>query len=80
MRWTRRDCPTGTSCERFSALVRAAAAQRGRVPVPTDPAHDDLADPYHAPLASFEVCARLVDEALQAPLDLLAGRTSPVRP
>jgi len=57
---------------RGRALVRAAAARRGRVR-PAAPQDDDLADPYGAPLAAFTACAQLVHASLQRPLDLLAG-------
>ena len=67
--------PEGDVAERGRALVRAAAAQRGRVVADT-PGDDDLADPYHAPPSAFAVCAALVQQVLQVPLDLLAG---PVR-
>ena len=64
--------PDGDVTERGRALVRAAAAQRGRV-VARSPGDDDLADPYHAPPSVFATCAALVHQALQGPLDLLAG-------
>jgi protein-tyrosine phosphatase len=64
--------PDGDLGERGRALVKAAAAQRGRV-VPDRPEDDDLADPYHAPPSVFATCAALVHEVLQRPLDLLAG-------
>ena len=64
--------PDGDLGERGRALVKAAAAQRGRV-VPDRPEDDDLADPYHAPASAFAACAALVHEVLQRPLDLLAG-------
>ncbi|HEU0103512.1 MAG TPA: hypothetical protein VFR07_14430 [Mycobacteriales bacterium] len=66
------DLPAGELDDRARALVRAAAAQRGRVP-PDTPADDDLADPYRGPLAGFTLCAALVHDTLQRPLDLLAG-------
>lgn len=62
----------GDPVERARALVRAAAAQRGLVP-PASPRDDDVADPYHAPETAFRACAALVQQALQGPLDLLAG-------
>ncbi len=64
--------PAGDVVERARALVRQAALQRGRV-VAESPAHDDLADPYHGPLSGFEQCARIVEDALRGPLDLLVG-------
>lgn len=64
--------PDGDPVERARALVRAAAAQRGLVP-PASPRDDDVADPYHAPETAFRACAALVQQALQGPLDLLAG-------
>jgi len=66
--------PQGDVAERGRALVRAAAAQRGRV-VADRPADDDLADPYHAPASAFAACAALVQQVLQVPLDVLAGPT-----
>ncbi len=57
---------------RGRALVRAAAAERGRL-APHSPHDDDVADPYHAPLASFAVCAALIQAAMAGALDLLAG-------
>ncbi len=67
--------PDGDVVERARALVRAAAGNRGLVP-PASPKDDDLADPYHAPETAFQACGALVQDALQGPLDLLAG---PVR-
>ncbi len=64
--------PDGDLAERARALVKAAAGKRGLVP-PASPKDDDLADPYHAPETAFQACAALVQEALQGPLDLLAG-------
>ena len=64
--------PAGDVVERGRALVKAAAAQRGRV-VPDSPVDDDLSDPYRAPAAAFAACAALVQQVLQGPLDLLVG-------
>lgn len=64
--------PAGSLTERGHALVRAAAANRGQVPI-DDPEDDDLADPYHAPPSQFVRCAAIIEQALQGPLDLLAG-------
>lgn len=68
--------PAGDVGERGRAMVRAAAAARGRSR-PDDPRDDDLADPYHAPAHAFVRCARLVHEALTGPLDLLSGAQVP---
>jgi protein-tyrosine phosphatase len=56
--------------ERGQALVAAAAARRGLVPV--GPAGDDLSDPYGAPARAFEQCAADIVEVLRPPLDLWA--------
>jgi len=64
--------PTGDVVERAHALVRAAAALRGRVPV-EHPRDDDLEDPYHAPASAFAVCGDLVSHTIAGPLDLLTG-------
>ena len=56
--------------ERGRALVAAAAARRGFVPV--GPAGDDLADPYGAPARAFEQCAADIVEVLRPPLDAWA--------
>ena len=69
------DLPAGDLGERARALVRAAAAQRGRT-APVRPVDDDLDDPYRGPRSGFAECAALVHDALQVPLDRLA----PVRP
>jgi len=64
--------PGGDLAERGRALVRLAAAQRGRVR-PDAPRDDDLADPYRGPASGFAACAALVHSSLAGPLDLLAG-------
>jgi len=64
--------PAGDLAERGRALVRLAAAQRGRVR-PDSPRDDDLADPYRGPASGFAACAALVHTTLERPLDLLAG-------
>jgi protein-tyrosine phosphatase len=57
---------------RGHALVAAAAGARGTLR-PSRPGDDDVADPYRARLKAFSACAAVVAEALQGPLDLLAG-------
>ena len=64
--------PDGDPVERLRAMVRAAAANRGRV-LPDAPGDDDLDDPYQAPESAFTRCADLLAGALRGPLDLLAG-------
>jgi protein-tyrosine phosphatase len=64
--------------ERGRALVSAAAARRGLVPVGPD--GDDLADPYGAPARAFEQCAADIVSVLRAPLDLWAPGLGAVRP
>jgi protein-tyrosine phosphatase len=56
---------------RARELVDLAAGRRGLVP-PDAPRNDDLADPYQEPEHAFAVCARLIAESLQRPLDLIA--------
>ncbi|MDX6374640.1 MAG: low molecular weight protein-tyrosine phosphatase [Nocardioidaceae bacterium] len=63
--------PTGDPVERARALVRAAAANRGLVPV-DNPRDDDLDDPYQAPVSAFATCGALVHTTLEGPLELLA--------
>lgn len=71
--------PQGDLAERGRALVRSAAARRAARQDPgssqpgPDRRDDDLTDPYRAPRSAFRACARLVHDALQGPLDLLAG-------
>jgi protein-tyrosine phosphatase len=62
------DDPVG----RAHALVAAAGAQRGLIR-PDKPGDDDITDPYRGPLKGYEACAALLFEALQRPLDLIAG-------
>ena len=64
--------PAGDPVERARALVAAAAGQRGLVR-PDKPGDDDITDPYRGPLKGYEACATLLHEALQRPLDLIAG-------
>jgi protein-tyrosine phosphatase len=64
--------PDGDPVERAGALVRAAAANRGRVPV-DNPRDDDLEDPYQGPASAFATCGALVHATLQGPLDLLGS-------
>ena len=63
--------PAGDVVERGRALVRAAAAQRGLHP-PETPADDDVSDPYRQPLRAFQATGRLIADALELPLTLLA--------
>lgn len=66
------ELPVGDLRERGLVLVRLAASQRSLVR--TDrPSDDDLSDPYHAPASQFVRCAGLIEQALRAPLDALAG-------
>jgi protein-tyrosine phosphatase len=58
--------------ERARELVHAAAGNRGLVR-PDRPEDDDLEDPYQGPEAGYVTCAGLVHDALQRPLDLVAG-------
>lgn len=64
------DLPDSSLPERASALVRAAAGQRGMVR-PERPEDDDLPDPIGAPASVFTTSARLIESALRRPLDLL---------
>jgi protein-tyrosine phosphatase len=64
--------------DRGQALVAAAAAMRGRVPVGPD--GDDLSDPYGAPARAFEACAAVIVDSLRAPLDLWAPGVGAVCP
>jgi protein-tyrosine phosphatase len=70
------ELPEGDLRTRARALVRAAGALRGHS-IRTDPADDDVADPYRRPQAAFAACAEAVDHALQIPLDLLGGPPVP---
>lgn len=64
--------PSGDLGERGRALVRAAAAQRGQVLV--SPGEADVEDPYRGPASAYAACAQVLHDALQRPMDLLAGR------
>ena len=66
------DLPDGRAVERARALVAAAAANRGLVPAES-PEDDELEDPYTRPEADYISCADLIFDALQRPLDLIAG-------
>jgi protein-tyrosine phosphatase len=68
--------PTGDRVARAHAVVTAAASQRGLVP-PRKPHDDDVIDPYRGPLSGYVSCAARLHDALQRPLDLLAGRPQP---
>lgn len=56
--------------ERMTAIVAAALAQRGLVPV-GDPADDDIADPYGRDRPAFVRAASEIDAALAVPLAVL---------
>ena len=58
--------------DRARAVVEAAASNRGLVRADR-PEDDDLEDPYMGPESGYVVCAQLVHDALQPPLDLIAG-------
>jgi protein-tyrosine phosphatase len=61
---------------RARALVRAAAGRRGLFPVAAD--DDDIADPYGKPLEDYLACAKVIELALDRPLDvILDGPTAP---
>src|SRR4051812_46893125 len=64
--------PAGDPIERAQALVRAAASNRGLVPLER-PRDDDLDDPYQAPMSAFTACGALVHGTLRGPLDLLCS-------
>ncbi|BEP11812.1 low molecular weight phosphatase family protein [Acidothermaceae bacterium B102] len=64
--------------DRGRALVVAAAARRGLVPLGPD--GDDLSDPYGAPARAFEACAAAIVDLLRAPLDLWAPGLGAARP
>jgi protein-tyrosine phosphatase len=57
---------------RARAVVEAAAGNRGLVRADR-PEDDDLEDPYLGPESGYVVCGKLVHDALQRPLDLIAG-------
>jgi protein-tyrosine phosphatase len=61
---------SGDPVERIAAIVSAALANRGLVPV-DDPADDDIADPYGRARSAYERAARQIDAALSVPLGLL---------
>lgn len=56
--------------DRMRAIVAAAFGNRGLVPV-TDPADDDIADPYRRERAAFARAASEIDAALNVALNLL---------
>jgi protein-tyrosine phosphatase len=60
--------------DRSRALVAAAAANRGRVWAP--PEEDDVADPYGAGDAAYDLAAADIVAALDGPLTLLAALQS----
>lgn len=66
------ELPAGTAEERARALVRLAAGNRGLIPAQA-PEDDDLEDPYTGPESGYVACGQLVHDALQRPLDLIAG-------
>lgn len=57
--------PSGELATRFAALVETARARRG-LHTPTDPADDDVPDPYGGPASAYDVPFRLISEALDA--------------
>jgi protein-tyrosine phosphatase len=64
--------PSGDPVERMRAIVAAAFANRGLVPL-ADPADDDIADPYRRSRTVYVRTASEIDAALSVPLGLLAG-------
>lgn len=69
--------PSGSAVDRGRAVVAAASAQRRPAARPLE---DDLTDPYRGPRRGFLTCARAIEDALQLPLDLLAGRAAGAGP
>jgi len=65
--------PSGDPVDRMRAIAAAAFANRGLVPI-TDPADDDIADPYRRDRAAYERAAADIDAALTVLLDLLFAR------
>lgn len=49
----------------FTALVEAAASQRGSLPLLADPAFDDIDDPYRQPQAAYDRVGVEIDEAVR---------------
>ncbi|PYC81577.1 protein-tyrosine-phosphatase [Streptomyces tateyamensis] len=61
--------------ERGRALVRAAAALRGRRPA--DPTADEVDDPYGAPIGMFRNCGEEIFDALDPVVTALTGVPGP---
>lgn len=58
------------------AMVERAMAQRGRRPS-TNPADDDVPDPYGQSIDAFRGCARLLANSLRGPVNLLTEALEP---
>jgi protein-tyrosine phosphatase len=64
--------PGGDPVERMRAIVDAAMANRGLVPL-AEAAEDDIADPYGRDRRAYARAAAEIDAALSVPLTLLLG-------